>query len=168
MADLSRHLPLSNRTPSDESSVSGDWREALAGVIALAAGLAAGHEEARGFLADARLAGEFPDAALLAVAAAVRIGGRRRISSLTAATRALLRLAGDRDVALDPTTSGAVALYAATRAPFERRAVLAGSTVHATDADWSFGHGPVREGTAREILAFVLALSDDAPRLTRR
>ncbi|SFI22819.1 MULTISPECIES: hypothetical protein [Microbacterium] len=55
-----------------------------------------------------------------------------------------------------------------TRAPFERRAVLAGSTVHATDADWSFGHGPVREGTAREILAFVLALSDDAPRLTRR
>lgn len=168
MADLSRHLPLSNRPSTDESSVTGDWRQPLADLVAAAAQLTEHPEEAHRFLLDAALAAEFPAVSLSGVAAAVRVGRRRRIRELADATRALLRLAGEREVPLDPTTSGAVALYAATRAPFERRAVLTGSTVRATDADWSFGRGPLREATARDILAFVLGLSDAAPPLTRR
>ena len=61
-----------------------------------------------------------------------------------------------------------VALYAATRMPFERRAAIAGTTVTATDAGWSFGHGPVREATAQEVLGFVLALTDTPPPLRAR
>lgn len=168
MADLSRHLPLSHRPHTDESSVTGDWRHALADVVAAAAHLTGDPDQLRGFLVDAKLAAEFPDASPADVAAAIRSGRRRRIAELADATRALLRLAGDRVVALDPTTSGAVALYGATRAPFDRRAVLTGSTVHATDADWSFGRGPLREATARQILVFVLELGDEPPPLTRR
>ncbi|WP_295572570.1 hypothetical protein [uncultured Microbacterium sp.] len=168
MADLSRHLPLSNRPYTDESSVTGDWRRAVADVVAAAAHLTGDPDQLRGFLVDAKLAAEFPAASPADVAAAIRSGRRRRIAELADATRALLRLAGDREVGLDPTTSGAVALYGATRAPFDRRAVLTGSTVHATDADWSFGRGPLREATARQILAFVLELGDEPPPLTRR
>ncbi len=90
----------------------------------------------------------------------------RRTRELSRALRALLLLAGSRgDVTpdVDPLTSGAVALYAATSGPFDRRAVLKGHTVRATDSDWSFGSGPVLEGPSLSIAAFVLGVSDHPP-----
>ena len=168
MSDLSRHLPLSNRPRGDESGVSGDWREAVAHVVDLASTLAGDDADAaRRFLAAAALSEEYPTASLPHVASAIRVGRRRRIRALVDATRALLALAGTRPVELPPTVSGAVALYASTRMPFERRAALRGTSVRATDAEWSFGRGPVREATAREILDFVLALGDTPPPMVR-
>ncbi len=167
MSDLSRHLPLSNHARADESGVSGDWRVALAQVLEGAAALGVDETESDRFLRDADLA-RFAGRPLLQVAADVREGPRRRIRSLVSATRALLLLAGDRPVDIAPTTSGAVALYAATRMPFDRRAAVSGSTLVASDAGWSFGRGPARTATAREILAFVLGLGDDVPPLADR
>lgn len=162
MSDLSRHLPLSNRERTDESAVTGDWKEALADVVLLAAGLAPSQDDADRFLTEAGL-GSSAGRPLTEVAAQIRGGRRRRIRSLVDATRALLVLAGDRPVALPPTLSGAVALYAVTRMPFERRAAVAGSTLSADDAGWSLGRGPGRTATARDILDFVLGLSDTVP-----
>jgi hypothetical protein len=107
------------------------------------------------------------DVALLrAIAARVRDGRRRSIRSLSAAVRALLILARElrRDPRLDPLIAGAAALYAAGSAPADRRAVIRGHTVRATDAEWAFGQGPVLEGTATAIAAFLLGVSDDPPR----
>ena len=85
---------------------------------------------------------------------------------LTRVIRALLVL-GDA-LAVTPRVaagvSGAVALYAATTAPFDRRAALRGHTVRASDEEWEFGRGPVITDTGRAILRFVLALDDVAPR----
>jgi hypothetical protein len=47
--------------------------------------------------------------------------------------------------------------------PFERRAAVAGSTLSADDAGWALGRGPVRTASARDILDFVLGLSDTVP-----
>ncbi|MFS0866950.1 hypothetical protein AB3M83_06400 [Microbacterium sp. 179-B 1A2 NHS] len=164
MSDLSRHLPLSARPRVDESGVSGDWRTAVADVVASAAALEPTSAAAAArFLAVAGLDREFAGLPLAEVATAVRTGSRRRIRVLADALRALLELAGDRAVAIPPVIGGAVALYASTRMPFERRAALSGTAVHATDAEWTFGRGPVREAPAREILDFVLGLSDTPP-----
>ena len=65
---------------------------------------------------------------------------------------------------VDPMTAGAVALYAQGAGPFERRAVVAGHTIRATDADWAFGNGPVLEGTSLQIVGFLLGVTDDPPR----
>lgn len=162
MSDLSRHLPLSNRERVDESAVTGDWRESLAEVVLLAGTLAATPEDASRFLADAGLATD-PARDLADVAADVRGGRRRRIRPLVDATRALLVLAGERPVDIPATTSGAVALYAVTRMPFDRRAAVAGTSLVASDAGWSLGRGPARTAPARDILAFVLGLSDTVP-----
>lgn len=167
MSDLSRHLPLSNRPRADESAVTGDWRAALAEVVERFAALAPDAAATARLLTATRLDAEFPSAAIPHVASAVRVGQRRKIKPVVDGTRVLLEVAGERDVPLSATVSGAVALYAATRMPFARRAALAGSSVHATDADWSFGRGPVREATAREILDFVLELNDTPPPLQR-
>lgn len=168
MSDLSRHLPLSSRPRGDESGVTGDWREAVAEVVSRAAALSPSPEDAAEFLRASGLLRNVPATALGEVAAAVRTGQRRRIRALSDAVRALLVLAGDREVDLPPVTSGAVALYAATRMPFERRAALSGTSVRAADADWTFGRGPVRVAPARVILEFVLALSDTPPPLAPR
>lgn len=103
---------------------------------------------------------------LAAAAASVRDGRRRRIRDLSRTLRALLVLADARGVpaAVAPPIAGAVALFAATTAPFDRRAVVKGHTVRATDQDWSFGRGPVLAGTADTILRFLLTLSDVPPR----
>ncbi|MFI8631541.1 hypothetical protein ACIGEP_02955 [Microbacterium sp. NPDC077663] len=160
MSDLSRHLPLSNRERVDESTVTGDWREALADVVLLAAPLIASPDDATRFLADAGLDATPP---LAEVAADIRAGRRRRIRSLVDATRALLALADDRPVDLPATVSGAVALYAVTRMPFDRRAAVSGATLVAQDSGWSLGRGPARPASARDILTFVLGLGDTVP-----
>ena len=64
-------------------------------------------------------------------------------------------------------TLGVVALYMATSAPLERRAVVAGHAIRATDADWQFGRGPVLEGTAMAIVRFLVGLSDVPPQPAR-
>ncbi|MEW1834095.1 hypothetical protein [Microbacterium sp. NPDC079995] len=160
MSDLSRHLPLSNRERVDESAVTGDWREAMADAVLSAAPLITSPDDEARFLADAGLDGALP---LADAAARIRAGRRRRIRSLVDATRALLVLAGDRPIDLPATTSGAVALYAVTRMPFERRAAVSGATLVAEDAGWSLGRGPARSAPARDILTFVLGLSDTVP-----
>lgn len=169
MADLSRHLPLSNRPRGDESGVTGDRRHQLAEVVRQAHLLSAGAPDAvEGFLREARLDGELPGMALPEIADALDAGARRGIRPLTEAVAALLRLAGPREVALDPLTSGAVALYAVTRTPRDRRAVVGTNTLRATDAGWEFGHGPVRAASARQILDFLLGLGDVPPPLSPR
>ena len=65
---------------------------------------------------------------------------------------------------LSAVTLGAVALYGTSSATFDRRAVVRGHTLRATDAEWSLGHGPVLQGTAMGIVRFLLGLSDEAPR----
>ena len=65
---------------------------------------------------------------------------------------------------VDGTTLGIVSLYGATSAPLERRAVVGGHALRATDAGWEFGRGPVLEGTALEIARFVLGVSDIPPK----
>lgn len=165
MSDFSRHLPLSNRPRGDESAVTGDWRVELAAVIELAATLQPDDAASLAFAAEAKLAAEYPGLSLGELATAVRTGPRRRIRALTDGVRALFRLADGRAVALSPIASGAVALAEFPRMAFERRAAMRGSSVRATDAEWTVGRGPVRETTAREALEFILGLSDTPPPL---
>ena len=107
---------------------------------------------------------------LPALAAAVRSGKRRRTGTLVQAVRALLVLADElaRAPRIADLTLGIVALYLATSAPLERRAVVAGHAIRATDADWQFGRGPVLEGTALEIVRFLIGLSDTPPQPIER
>lgn len=164
------------RGHEDESTVDGDRREALAMLIEQAASIvdAAGEgssERAQAFAVAAHLLPELPavgsaSARLLALAAAVRRGGRRSVRSLADGARALLLLGLDTGVQVElPTlTAGAVALYASTTAPFDRRAVIRGRTVRASDGDWGFGTGgPVLQAPGTEIAAFLLGVSDTPP-----
>jgi hypothetical protein len=183
MADFAKHLPLSQRSAGDESGVSGDWRAAIATLIDQATqiisgtfvGAAAAPDPAvvdeyraglaRGFLADAALRGVEDD--LARAAGTVRSGRRRRIRELTRTLRALLVLADavGAPARVAPEVTGPVALYAATSwASFDRRAVVRGHTVRATDQDWAFGRGPVLEASAEGVVRFLLALSDEPPR----
>jgi len=180
MADFVHNLPLSNRPREDESTVTSNRRVEMATVVEEAARLLAAasvDEVARAaflnsFLADARIS---EDAArspglgsvsgLTELGAAIRAGRRRNVRALSHCVRAILRLADalSLEPRLTATTSGAVALYAATTAPLERRAVVAGHTIRATDADWAFGWGPLLEGTALQIVAFLLGTSEVPP-----
>ncbi|ANJ25931.1 maleylpyruvate isomerase N-terminal domain-containing protein [Agromyces aureus] len=67
-------------------------------------------------------------------------------------------------IAVPERASGAVALRRALEAPTEIKAVTRGHALAATDAGWSFGNGPVLQGTAVEILLFLYGRSDTAPR----
>lgn len=174
MPDLGRFLPLSHRSPADESDVTSDRRTQLADVIDLAAAALPRQDAGAtataiaAFLTASRIdVGQIPTDArgLRAAAELVRTGRRRSIRALARGVRALLLLARetDHDVALDPLTSGSVALYAATAAPLARRAVVSAHTVRATDADWAFGRGPVLEGPAVQIVAFLLGVSETPP-----
>jgi hypothetical protein len=173
--DVSRFLPLSNRPHDDESAVTSDRRAAIAELVDEARRLtaSASPELARlltdDFIRDARL---IPDARaagstdLTALAAAVRDGKRRRTGTLVRAVRALLVLGDQLSVAprISGLTLGTVALYLATSAPLERRAVVMGHAIRATDADWQFGRGPVLEGPALQIVRFLIGLSNTPPR----
>jgi predicted amidohydrolase len=178
--DFARFLPLSNRPADDESAVTSDRRNATADVVDEAARLTAlagpqrADQLAAEFARAARLAdagaAEFGAADLPELATAVRSGSRRRTSALVHAVRALLVLADElNDVPrVADLTLGVVALYMATSAPLERRAVVAGHAIRATDADWQFGRGPVLEGTAMAIVRFLVGLSDVPPQPAKR
>jgi len=64
--------------------------------------------------------------------------------------------------------SGAVALRRAAGAPTPIRAVISGHSLHATDAAWTIGHGPVLVGTAHELIRFLAGIGTQAPRPARR
>lgn len=174
--DFARYLPLSRRVEEDESRVSSDRRsevaevarEAVRVIRALPDGDRA--ERARQFFADAGLvrgeddphegADDFD-----AVVAGIEAGPRRSVAQLARSVRAALVLAdeiGGR-AAISPLTLGAVALHAAARTPFDRRAVIRGHTVVATDADWRIGRGPHLRAPAEQIVRFLLGLSDQPP-----
>lgn len=176
MADFARYLPLSNRSRADEAGVTSDRRTAIADAVDEVVRLLAATTDddavdcarARRFLDESGLGtgatgGTIDD--LRKIAALIRTGRRRNTRLLVRTVRALLVL-GDglgKTPRLDPAVSGAVALSAAGYASFDRRAVLRGHTVRASDEGWAFGNGPVLEGTGRSILRFVLALDDVPP-----
>ncbi|MEU1973038.1 hypothetical protein ABZ477_15390 [Microbacterium sp. NPDC019599] len=171
MPDLARFLPLSNRPKADEAGVTSDRRRPLAAVVAEAARLLDGASVPRvdAFVREARLTdlGTVGDAAgLRAATAAIAEGRKRSTKALARAVRALLLLADEvgETPRIDGTTLGIVSLYGATAAPLERRAVIQGHALRATDAEWEFGRGPALEGTALDIARFVLAVSDVPPR----
>ncbi|GLJ80155.1 hypothetical protein [Microbacterium imperiale] len=169
MSDLGRFLPLSQRSPGGDAGVSSDRREQTSAVVLLAAALLehATPGDARAFAREAGLEGDLdqvPGGDLTGLAAAIASGRRRTIRDLTAAARAYLARAGTGGTPLPAEVSGAVALHASASAPFARRAAIAGHTVRASDAGWSFGRGPEITATADAIVAFLTGLSDTPPR----
>lgn len=166
MADFLRHLPLSGRPREDEGVVSSDRRRELDALIENVTSLIGDRPLWTDFATQAGLSREWQVSGgdVAAFRAALR-ARRRGIRVVARALAAALRTAKGlgQDLSVDPMTSGAVALYAQAAGPFERRAVVAGRTVRATDADWAFGTGPVVEGTSLQIAGFLLGITDDPP-----
>jgi hypothetical protein len=151
--DLAGYLPLSARPRVDESHVTGDWgprlEELLVSIDALTASLPPGTPgRPEVWVARERLT---------AAVSAVPSGRRVKVPALGAVLVEALEFAaitGGR-LTVDPITSGAVALDRSLRASHAIRAVINGRTVHAFDADWSFGSGPELSGTAEELVLFL-------------
>src|SRR5690606_31497175 len=139
MSDLWRNLPLSARERVDESGVGGGWGAELDAVRAAAQAALDAHP-------DAAAADEFASAV-----ASPRPGrrGRARVGlrELDRAVYAYLALCARIGATphVPERAAGAVALGRAAAAPTPIRAVIAGHTLRATDAEWSFGRGPVLE-----------------------
>ncbi|CAN5529330.1 hypothetical protein BH09ACT4_BH09ACT4_22110 [soil metagenome] len=137
--DVAQYLPLSARPRVDESRVNADWAAHLTDV-----------ERAL----DAVRGDASHDAAFSELVAAARARRRVRVGDLGRVLVAAYEL-GESRVVIDPLISGAVALARALSAPLPIRAVVAGRTLTATDADWRFGTGPELSGTARELVLFL-------------
>jgi hypothetical protein len=108
-------------------------------------------------------------AAQLLEARATHVRERERRTGIAELDDAVVSavLIGDtvgRDVPVPPIASGAVALRRAAAAPVEIRAVIAGHSLHATDAGWTFGHGTPLEGTAAGLVRFLAGYSTTAPK----
>lgn len=166
MSDLARFLPLSHRSPDAVAAAPADRRVQIAAVLTLAAAVldAQPDDRRRRFIDEAGLTGDHDGrASLTDLADAVGRGRRRSVRDLTTVARAYLRLPGERPP-LPFDVAGAVALAASTNAPFARRAAIAGHTVRATDAGWTFGRGPEISASADDIVAFLTGVSDVPPR----
>ena len=161
MPDLSRHLPLSQHRGRDGAEVSADRRSQIARVLEAARPHLAGEDARAAFTRDAGLAGADPlDEG---TAARIAAGPPLRTTDLVRVVRAVLvHVAAPLE--LPAPVMGAVALAASASAPFARRAAISGHTVRASDADWSIGRGPELVASSRQIVAFLLGLSDEAPR----
>jgi hypothetical protein len=159
MSDLWRELPLFGRPRVDESAVPDGWEADVAAVREAAAAALARRP-------DPAAAEAF--AAATPVAAPRRDGRPRRVklAELDRAVYAYLELCTRLGVPpeIPSRAGGAVALGRAASAPPEIRAVIAGHALRATDADWSFGRGPVLEDTAAALLEFLAGRSLRAPR----
>ncbi|WP_434810862.1 hypothetical protein [Microbacterium sp. bgisy189] len=143
MPDFARFLPLSQRSDDDESGLTTDRRALIAQVVAAARVLPAGDREA--------------------VAAAA--GRGRTTAELLRAMTILLRAsdAAGVPVSLSDAALGTTAMLASARLPFDRRAVVSGHTIRASDTDWTLGRGPALEAPAIQIVRFLLGVSDVAP-----
>lgn len=64
-------------------------------------------------------------------------------------------MANGAPVGIDGATSGAAAFAGVMRAPTPIRGVIRGRTLHASDAGWKIGTGPVLAGTAQAIVLFL-------------
>lgn len=174
--DFARYLPLSRRGEEDESRVSSDRRREVAEVAREAMRLLRALPEGE---RDERARQLFEDAGLTrsedvpheragdvdTVVAGIETGPRCGVAQLAQSVRATLVLADEvgTRAEISPVTLGAVALHASARAPFDRRAVIRGHTVVATDADWRLGRGPHLRAPAEQIVRFLLGLSDQPP-----
>ncbi|MCS0498860.1 hypothetical protein [Protaetiibacter mangrovi] len=158
MSDLWRELPLFGRPRVDESGVPDGWEGDVAAVREAAAAALARHP-------DEAAAAAFE--AALRPAPPRRDGRPRRVklAELDRAVYAYLDLCTRLGAppAVPERAGGAVALARATTAPTEIRAVVSGHALRATDADWSFGRGPVLEDTAAALLEFLGGRSLRAP-----
>ena len=178
--DFARYLPLSQRRSDDESNVTGDRRAEIAAVVReghrliLTAPAEERDARARTFAANAGLVlpepPAEPAAALPLMAGAIEAGERRNVADLERAVRAALLLSDalGEEARIAPLTLGAVAMYASTTAPFDRRAAVSGHAVVAVDGDWRLGQGPELHGTAEGIVRFLIGLSDVPPRAPSR
>ncbi|QLD10710.1 hypothetical protein [Microbacterium oleivorans] len=175
MSDVARFLPLSQRTADGPADIL-DRRAQLAGIVDLVAtalaDTAAPEAEigVEAFLRDAGLTSAVPDggtADLGSLSASLRSGGRRTAKQVVAAARAYLRLPVADRPPLPAAIAGAVAFAASSSATSDRRAAIAGHTVRASDAAWSFGRGPDLIATGDEIVAFLTGVSDQPPRRPR-
>lgn len=161
MSDIWRELPLSGRERSDESGVHRGWDAEVAAVRTNAdALLARTSDPDAGAAFAAALSSRRPLAA--------RLRGRDRPATLAELDRIVYayialstRLGAEPQI--PPRASGAVALGRAAAAPTPIRAVIAGHSLHATDAGWTFGRGPVLEATAVELLTFLSGEGSAAP-----
>ncbi|TYL52357.1 hypothetical protein [Agromyces mariniharenae] len=121
---------------------------------------------------DVRVEGP-ADAAAALEARAVAIAERpqpTRLVELDDAVVAAVRI-GDAlrsPIAVPALASGAVALRRAAAAPTPIKAVISGHSLHATDAAWTIGHGPVLVGTAHELIRFLAGIGTRAPRPARQ
>jgi len=161
MSELWRELPLFGRPRGDESDVGGGWAAELAAVRAAAAEALRAHP-------DADAAAAFDAALRSPRAPRPRRDGRPRrirLAELDRAVYAYLELCTriGAEPRLPDRATGAVVLGRAASAPTEIRAVIAGHTLRASDADWSFGRGPVLEDTAVALLEFLGKRSMRAP-----
>lgn len=179
MSDFMRYLPLSWKEKVDESGVHSDRRLEYAEVLEQAAAIADTVPGASVRPADVdrlrpRGGADAPGAALAArlraFALDARSGRKVPIRFLSRAVLMYLALAREAGVVptLPPLTSGAVALYLATGAPTEIRAVIRDHALRATDAGWEFGRGRVLEATAVEMLEFLAGRSLTAPKPAAR
>jgi hypothetical protein len=151
--DLGRYLPLSARPRVDESAVSSDWGPRLAELVATIDTLIASLPSASLASREIRAARDRLSATIAAVPSTRRV----RVPTLGAVLVEAFEFAAliEQRLAVDPVTSGAVALDRSLRAPLAIRAVLKNRTLHATDADWEFGTGPALSGTAAELVLFL-------------
>ena len=184
MSDWVRYLPFSVKPKVDESGVSNNWARRLGELLLATAELLEGLSPAdwqrpgvRGS-ADAivarlvprserRQASELTDAGVAArirSLAVERLAGRptTRIATLGAvlADAWELALRTERNLPVDATVSGAVALARSLAAPLPIRAVVRDRTLLATDAGWELGRGPELRGTAIAIVLFLYGRGD--------
>lgn len=136
-SEFVRYLPLSARQRVDESAVTSDWAARLDDLEKAVAAL--GPATPQHF-------------AYYEKVARARQRRRVRVADLGAA---LVEAYALGNVAVDGVTTGAVALARALVVPLPMRAVVRGSTLRATDADWAIGAGPEIPGTARELVLFL-------------
>jgi hypothetical protein len=151
--EFARFLPLSARPRVDESAVTGDWGPRLAELLGAIDALIASLPSATHARPEIQAARD----RLTATITAVPSGRRVRVAVLGTVLAEAYEFAvlTGRPLAVDPVTSGAVALDRSLRAPLAIRAVVKNRTLRATDAEWEFGTGPALSGTAAELVLFL-------------
>lgn len=162
--DVVRHLPLSQTDRAADAAIP-DRRILAADLVRTVDAAEPTGEEGAQFLATCNTSAP----SLTEYAAALTSAKRMSTGAFLRIVRAALVFADGRETPLtiDPRTLGVAALAGSASAPSDRRAAIAGYTVRATDAAWSFGRGPEATASALEIVRFLTGLSDEPPRPPR-
>ena len=191
MSDVSRYLPLSQRSRHDESDVSGDWSQRLSVVLgSLTVLLDDLTPDEQTLVRDtvgrlvwrlranrrARLGAKLrrreplsmsDDQSAVLRSIAAGSGRRRPVADLASAVLATLEVASatQRAVELDAVSLGAVAVARALSAPLPVRAVLGTTTLVAADGEWSVGRGTQRRANGADIVLFLYGRTGLPPAL---